>query len=1128
MKNYLPARALLLVMGTALMAQTMAAPLPVTPAGNGSSANPYEITSIENLLWMATEIGSHNDFFDTYFIQVNDIDASGTANWFDGAGFLPIGGATSPGDPNVGPKFKGFYNGQGHVITGLRINRPETDNVGLFGHFGIAQSNQPSVISNLGLVDVVVAGARGTGTLIGRITGNRDTLVERCFAVNGSVTGDGATGGLIGSHNSFDQRPRPQTENPMTRESFADIDVFFSGNETAGKDKFGGLAGCNQKGDIINSFARGNVLTGPNSGTFRVGGLAGCIDRRGEVLNSFSTGKVSGGEEVGGLTGSGGTGGAAGFIENSLWDIESSGMAGNSVEGEGVAEGKTTAEMQLVSTFFNAGWDFKDGEGSSIWNIGNGNGDGPGDGPGVGRNNGYPYLSWQYPADPEIRIWNVAESGQWNTPANWTGSNVPGADDNAVILKGTRAILSGTAAQCIQLTIEPEAALTVESGSSIQQDCQPLLKSGAMLLNKTTTPLNTPIRFERVLSSPDFEQEAGHWTGLGTPVAGSTFAGPGGLLEPVWTQGFPGADDESVAASNTNVIEYRYDGNGIGDMTGGWHPPASGDITPGRGFFVYLFKNKNRDDDNTAVDYKQPIAVTGLMNSFSESTGSFAFPDLVFNGAGDGDSWSLLSNPFGAALDWSAGDSWNKQSLTEFAYIYDPVAKQYLVLSDEEILDPELNGNLVPGEPVIAPFQAFWVKANDESPSLSVDPDALTASTTNSQLFKTAPASASPRAHITLRLEAGGLTSSTGLRFGDAFDTGIDRELRPVFTSRDAFFLNPMALSYAYLYSAPIRKSSGESAVEMTTEQAGYETASDQAGYESASDPAGYEMVPTMLKSLPLEFDGSVTLPLEAGGFLNGLPISGPAAISVPAFANIPDSWSVTLTDHETGMVTDLRANVRYAFEMSPAMEKFAGHGTEENHAGHDTAGKQAGENTAGKFANPGPEDGLMSATIASLNTGSPVMKSGAAGRGMTRTQQPANGESRYRQKGIGTDETHVLDTAATQPRFTLTISQGTEVGDGPSTRIPPDHPQSVELAQNFPNPFNPSTVIGYSLPEESMVRLSVYDLLGRRVAVLVDQRQEPGRHQVSFDGTSIGSGVYFYRLETGGQILTRRMTMIK
>ena len=83
-------------------------------------------------------------------------------------------------------------------------------------------------------------------------------------------------------------------------------------------------------------------------------------------------------------------------------------------------------------------------------------------------------------------------------------------------------------------------------------------------------------------------------------------------------------------------------------------------------------------------------------------------------------------------------------------------------------------------------------------------------------------------------------------------------------------------------------------------------------------------------------------------------------------------------------------------------------------------------------------------------------------------------------------------------------------------------------LLPNYPNPFNPNTVIPFSLEKAGRVQLEVFDLLGRKVATLVDEELQQGRHSYSFDGTSLSSGVYVYRLKQNDQIITRSMTLIK
>ncbi len=96
------------------------------------------------------------------------------------------------------------------------------------------------------------------------------------------------------------------------------------------------------------------------------------------------------------------------------------------------------------------------------------------------------------------------------------------------------------------------------------------------------------------------------------------------------------------------------------------------------------------------------------------------------------------------------------------------------------------------------------------------------------------------------------------------------------------------------------------------------------------------------------------------------------------------------------------------------------------------------------------------------------------------------------------------------------------------SVDVPDRHPTAPQLFQNYPNPFNASTVIRYHLPAAGIVRLVVYDLLGREVAVLVNHWKEGGTHEVRFDGEGVGGGAYYYGLRTGMSHLHRGFILLK
>jgi len=85
-----------------------------------------------------------------------------------------------------------------------------------------------------------------------------------------------------------------------------------------------------------------------------------------------------------------------------------------------------------------------------------------------------------------------------------------------------------------------------------------------------------------------------------------------------------------------------------------------------------------------------------------------------------------------------------------------------------------------------------------------------------------------------------------------------------------------------------------------------------------------------------------------------------------------------------------------------------------------------------------------------------------------------------------------------------------------------------LALLQNYPNPFNPSTTIKYELPSSSEVRLSVYDMLGREISVLVNEKKGVGVHEVKFDAAGLSSGVYFYRLQAADLVQSKKLLLMK
>ncbi len=411
-----------------LVAQTIFGQTATAPsAGNGSSGDPYQIASLENLYWIAENTGR----WGFHYKQTADIDASSTSGWFSNQGWDKIG--------NSSTKFTGSYDGQGFKIDGLYINR-NTSTQGLFGFTNGAE------IKNLGLTNVNITGTSQVGGLSGEA---QSTPITNCYVtgnVNGS-TSDGQTsvGGMIGILGS----------SSTLRSSYADVTV-------SGRFQVGGLVGYLNYATITNSYSKGSV-TGTS---LYIGGIAGNINSSCKIDSSYSNANVSGQSYVGGAVGnmtggscevyrtyatgnvsstSGSAGGFVGYMWNSgdiisncyslgnvsrtigsdvsyggfggylqagtISSCYSKGsvnfgttkgfLGGSSVstysanffdsQASGQTSGtgataKTTAEMKTNTTFLNAGWN------SSVWFMDE------------GFNSGYPYLSWQSPGGTPLPV----------------------------------------------------------------------------------------------------------------------------------------------------------------------------------------------------------------------------------------------------------------------------------------------------------------------------------------------------------------------------------------------------------------------------------------------------------------------------------------------------------------------------------------------------------------------------------------------------------------------------------------------------------------------------------------------------------------------------------------------------
>lgn len=338
-------------------------------SGDGTVELPYIIGDIEEL--QAMDI-----FLDAHYRLSNDIDASGTTDWYDGKGFNPIG--------SEGDEFTGTFDGFDHIITGLHINRPTDDHVGVFG-----VTDSIVEIKNVGLIDATITGSDRVGGLVGENSG----YIEKSY-VTGTIFGNNRVAGLVGENAGSIERSytngcingNNDVGGLVGRNiNSGTIDDSYANACVNGNDFIGGLVGYNFE-NIEGSYSTGNV-----NGNDYVGGLVGLNDADGVIMNTYSIGEVYGNYNTGGLIGEN-----IGIVDISYWNIETSGL----IESSG-GYGDTTENLtypKSLDTFnfdSNLDWEYH---------------------PSV--NNGYPYI------DSLFESYQLFENGDGTTESPYEISTV--------------------------------------------------------------------------------------------------------------------------------------------------------------------------------------------------------------------------------------------------------------------------------------------------------------------------------------------------------------------------------------------------------------------------------------------------------------------------------------------------------------------------------------------------------------------------------------------------------------------------------------------------------------------------------------------------------------------------------
>ncbi len=458
--------------------QTQDGPVAQSPQfGDGTESNPYQISTLANLYWMAVE--AYGAAHGCYFVQTQSIDASATRNWSHPGldnyyGFLPI------------HFIDGSYDGAGFTIDGLYVDNSGYVDPAYAGLFSLIQN---SSLTNLNVTNVdIIGNTHGAGGVVAMVY--YDGVVSNCSST-GSVRGSGgvgSVGGVIGATLSSADITNCHFEGYVEGTSNVgglighttyglNIDSCTSSGTVVGNDHVGGLVGylssslsnssssanVSGTGDIIgglvgfkgsfpvnNCFSTGNVSgvnsvgglvgetggstiheslsTGIVTGVDRVGGLVGYNNQYSDVYNCYSTAQVTGSDKVGGLVG-------YNYFRSDIFNAYSTGTV------IGVTDvGGFVGQDQFYTSINNCFWDtLTSGQGESAGGIGKATVEMNSQATftevdwsfktpdedgiwniGNDRNSGYPYLNWEYPNDPSpVSITNFHQPNTYRLIQNY-------------------------------------------------------------------------------------------------------------------------------------------------------------------------------------------------------------------------------------------------------------------------------------------------------------------------------------------------------------------------------------------------------------------------------------------------------------------------------------------------------------------------------------------------------------------------------------------------------------------------------------------------------------------------------------------------------------------------------------
>lgn len=1091
--------------------------------GDGSLGNPYKITTLDNLYW----ISQTPAVWGAYFYQMNNIDASATSGWDSNQGFSPIGSAATP--------FTGNYNGRKYAISGLTINRPGQDNVGMFG---VASAG--GHVQQLALTNVDITG----NNYVGGIVGQNDSATVYFCHTSGQVAGQyGFVGGLVGSNGHR-------------------IDLSSSSCDVLGAINIGGLVGQNS-GEVTESYSSGYVdavdseaeilggLTGTNLGSISgsystaqvgypyngnilnvLGGLVGYNKAEGTpgtIEDSYAACTMSSGEISGGLVGNNDDT-FPGIITNSYWLNTDSNSDGGEI--------LTPEEMRSQSSYTN--WDF-----SATWDM--------------IETITFPYLkeNLHYPlpgsenaidgtgteVDPylisefEHLVWMSADTSGWHGYYRQVG------DINASIsyTPGYTFTPIGGSPE-FQGTYDGNGYIIDSLSVIIDQFATGLFGTAANAVLKNIALTNVNIQgsgFGGALVGVSFSSNIQNCYSTGSVYTQMA----GGLVGGIIGMGLPSTIANCYSTCSVGVSD------GPPSMTaGGLASIADGvavitnsystGVVQGSGAYGGLIGSIdnplvtitnctwNMETSKVVMGYGQSanegIVITGLSTAQMKQQASFngwdfitiwdmeeylSFPYLKNIGhhrsAGpfinSGPNWYMFGSPFcnstyGCLLDslWTQGFPGSDAPDDAInVYTWDEAISDW-------VAPDALTEAMAPGQGSI-----IYVFEDDQPATPEVE-----GSFPKSYLLHDAEVNATA---ITIPLSYEGIGDFAGFNLvsNPLLETIEWDVINKTNVGPTYYYWNPDSLQYE-VYQQGGGGDTNWGSPDIDPFQ-GFWVQATGAGASLTIVPEPDNPEPLKIQAIEEQPLASVLLQLSSSDghrdqfrlVLRPEAANGYDGWDAMKLQPLADSWvSLSSRIDEKSLAIDSRPlNNAGAVKIIAKLEMVSNNTADG--AIHHLSLK---------------EDDLPGWDIALVNTTT-------GQRYDLRTQRLTVEPTINKAKTTATagPPTPVL-IASSETNWQLVLSGTPTTLDDPHHQIP----QKLALQQNYPNPFNPSTEIRFDLPTTGKVRLVVYNIMGREISQLIDDVKEAGRYTVRFDASKLASGTYLYSLQTPNGNLHRMMTLIK